>query len=167
MAPKVKHLASKRIGSSPNLPKRQKPSFSANFRTAIAQTRFDDTFVHRDVKVGRVIHFELLESINFPYLNTFEEFGWKNYLKMNAPVYDNLVRAFYCNSELVPRQITPNHSYTDRFKTFLMGSEYMISRQTIADTLNLDYSGETNTKVDILDLAKSVFDDETLPFAHN
>ena len=106
MAPKVKHLASKRIGSLPNLPKCQKPSFSANFRTAIAQTRFDDMFAHWDVKAGRVIRFELLESINFSYLSTFEEFGWKNYLKMNAPVYENLVRAFYCNSELVPRQNT-------------------------------------------------------------
>ena len=48
-----------------------------------------------------------------------------------------------------------------------MGSEYVISRQTIADALNLDDSGETNTKADILDLTKSVFDDETLPFAHN
>ena len=103
MAPKVKHLTRKQIGSPPNLPKRQNPSFNANFRTAIAQTRFDDTFAHRDIKAGRVIHFELLESINFSYLSTFEEFGWKNYLKMNAPVYENLVRAFYYNSELVPR----------------------------------------------------------------
>ena len=95
MAPKVKRLASKRIGSLPNLPKRQKPFFSANFRTAIAQTRFDDTFTHRDVKAGRVILFKLFESINFPYLSTFEEFGWNNYMKMNAPVYENLVRAFY------------------------------------------------------------------------
>ena len=47
-----------------------------------------------------------------------------------------------------------------------MGSEYMISRQTIADALNLDDSSETNTKADILDLVKSVFDDDTLPFAH-
>ena len=103
MAPKVKHLASTRVGSPPNLPKCQKPSFSANFRTTIAQTRFDNTFAYRDVKAGRVIHFELLESINFPYLSTFEEFGWNNYMKMNAPVYENLVRTFYCNSELVPR----------------------------------------------------------------
>ena len=121
----------------------------------MAQTCFDDTFTHRDVKVGRIIHFELFESTNFPYLSTFEEFGWTNYLKMNALVYENLVKAFYYNSELVPRQNTPNRSYTDRFKTFLMGSEYMISQQVISDALNLDDSGETNTKVDILDLAKS------------
>ena len=89
----------------------------------MAQTRFDDTFTHRDVKDGRVIRFELLESINFPYLSTFEEFGWTNYLKMNATVYENLVRAFYYNSELVPRQNAPSRSYSDRFKTFLMGSE--------------------------------------------
>ena len=95
---------------------------------AIAQTRFDDTFAHQDVKASKVIRFELLESINFPYLSTFEEFGWTNYLKMNALVYENLVRAFYSNSELVPRQNTPNHSYFDRFKTFLIGSEYVISR---------------------------------------
>ena len=38
-----------------------------------------------------------------------------------------------------------------------MGSEYVISRQVIADALNLDDSGETKTKADILDLAKSVF----------
>ena len=128
MAPKVKHLASKQVKSPLNLPKCQKPSFSANFRTTIAQTCFDNTFTHWDVKVGRVIRFELLEFINFPYLSTFEEFGWKNYLKMNAFVYENLVRAFYCNSELVPKQNTPNHSYFDRFKTFLIGSEYVISR---------------------------------------
>ena len=73
---------------------------------------------------------------------------------MNALVFENLVRAFYCNLELVPRQNTPNRSYTDRFKTFLMGSEYVISRQTIANALNLDDFGETNTKADILDLAK-------------
>ena len=47
-----------------------------------------------------------------------------------------------------------------------MGSEYVISRQTITDALNLDDSSETNTKADILDLAKSVFDDDTLPFVH-
>ena len=90
----------------------------------------------------------------------------ENYLKMNAPMYENLVRAFYCNSKLVPRQNTPNRSYSDRFKTFLMGSEYVISRQVIADALNLDDFGITNTKADILDLTKSVFDDESLPFAH-
>ena len=166
MAPKVKHLTQKQVASPPNLPKRQKPSFRTNFRTAIAQTRFDDTFAHQDVKVRRVIRFELLESINFPYLSTFEEFRWTNYLKMNAPVYENLVRAFYYNSELVSRHNTPNRSYSDRFKTFLMGNEYVILRQVIADALNLDDSGETNTKADILDLAKSVFDDESLPFAH-
>ena len=47
-----------------------------------------------------------------------------------------------------------------------MGSEYVISWQVIADALNLDDSGETNTKADILDLAKSIFDDESLLFAH-
>ena len=99
MAPKVKHLAHKRVGSPPNLQKCQKRTFSANFRMAIAQTRFDDTFAHQDVKASKVIRFELLESINFPYLSTFEEFGWTNYLKMNALVYENLVRVFYCNSE--------------------------------------------------------------------
>ena len=40
-----------------------------------------------------------------------------------------------------------------------MGSEYVILRQTTADALNLYDSSETNTKADILDLAKSVFDD--------
>ena len=85
---------------------------------------------------------------------------------MNAPIYENLVRAFYYNSELVPRQGAPSLSYSDRFKTFLIGNEYVISCQTIADALNLDDSGETNTKVDILDLDKSVFNDESLPFAH-
>ena len=90
----------------------------------------------------------------------------ENYLKMNASIYENLVRVFYYNSELIPRQNTPNRSYSDRFKTFLMGSEYVISWQTIADVLNLDVSGETNTKADILDLANSVFDDESLLFAH-
>ena len=47
-----------------------------------------------------------------------------------------------------------------------MRSEYIISRQVIADALNLDDNGETNTKVDILNLAKSVFNDDSLPFAH-
>ena len=42
----------------------------------------------------------------------------------------------------------------------------MILRQVIVNALNLDDSGETNTKADILDLAKSVFDDKSLPFAH-
>ena len=46
MAPKVKHLAQKHVGSPPNLPKCQKPSFSANFRTSMAQTCFEDTFAH-------------------------------------------------------------------------------------------------------------------------
>ena len=132
----------------------------------MAQMRFNDTFAHRDIKAGRVIHFELLESINFSYLSTFEEFGWTNYLKMNAPIYENLVRAFYCNSKLVPRQNTPSRSYSDRFKTFLIGNKYVISQQIIDDALNLDDFGETNTKVDILDLAKSVFNDESLSFAH-
>ena len=40
-----------------------------------------------------------------------------------------------------------------------MGSEYVISHQVIADALNLEDDGETNTKADILDLSKSVFDD--------
>ena len=47
-----------------------------------------------------------------------------------------------------------------------MGSEYIISRQVIADALNLDDDGETNTRANILDLAKSVFNDDSLPFAH-
>ena len=102
-------------------------NYQVYFRTVMAQTRFDDIFAHRNVKAERVIRFELLEYINFPYLSTFEEFGWTNYLKMNALVYENLVKAFYYNSELVPRQNTPNRSYTDRFKIFLMGSEYVIS----------------------------------------
>ena len=42
-----------------------------------------------------------------------------------------------------------------------MGSEYVISHQTIADALNLVDSGVTNTKADILDLAKSVFENES------
>ena len=67
------------------------------------QTHFDNTFVHHEVKAGRVIKFDLLESINFSYLSTFEDFGWIDYLKMNAPVYKNLVRIFYYNSELKPR----------------------------------------------------------------
>ena len=127
MASKAKYLAQKRVWFPLNLIKRQKLLFSANFRMFMAQTRFDDTFMHREVRVGRVIRFELLESINFLYLSTFEEFGWTNYLKMNALVYENLVRAFYCNSELVRRQGAPSRSYSDRFKTFLMGSEYVIS----------------------------------------
>ena len=85
---------------------------------------------------------------------------------MNAPIYENLVKAFYGNSELVPRQGAPNRSHSDRFMTFLMASEYVISRQTIVAALNFDDSSETNTKADILDLAKSVFDHESLPFAH-
>ena len=82
MAPKVKHMAQKRMGSSSTLPKRQKPSFGMNFWTFVVQTRFDETFTHCEVIARRVIKFDL--SINFPYLSTFEDFGWANYLKMNA-----------------------------------------------------------------------------------
>ena len=46
-----------------------------------------------------------------------------------------------------------------------MGSEYIISRQVIVDALHLDDDGETNTKVDILDLSKSVFENDSFPFA--
>ena len=76
MTPKVKHLAQKQVGSPLNFAKRQKPSFSTNFRMFVAQTRFDDTFAHQEVKAKRIIHFKLLESINFSYLSTFEKFGW-------------------------------------------------------------------------------------------
>ena len=81
-------------------------------------------------------------------------------------MYENLVRAFYSNFELVPRQGAPSRPYTDRFNIYLIGNEYIISRQVIDAALNLDDASETNTKADILDLAKNVFNDDSLPFAH-
>ena len=85
---------------------------------------------------------------------------------MNDPVYENLVKVFYCNSKLVPKQGALSRPFIDRFKTYLMGREFIITHQLITTTLNLDDNSETNTKADSLDLSKSVFDDDTLPFAH-
>ena len=47
-----------------------------------------------------------------------------------------------------------------------MESEYIISRQVITDAFNLEDDGETNTRANILDLAKRVFNDDSLPFAY-
>ena len=59
-------------------------------------------FAHYKVKAGKVIRFDLLESFTFPYLDTFEDFCWTNYLKM---IYENLVKVFYYNFELVPKLV--------------------------------------------------------------
>ena len=83
---------------------------------------------------------------------------------MNSPVYESLVWVFYCNTELVSRQGYPSCFYNDRFKTYLMDKEIVVNRQVLATTLHLDDDGKTNTKANILDFAKMVFNDDSLPF---
>ena len=86
-----------------------------------------------------------------------------NYLHMNLPVYKNLVRSFYSNVELLPRPEQSNRFYSNKFRTYLMRKEFAVNKILIAIALNLVNDGEIDRRGDILDLAKLVFNDASLP----
>ena len=48
-----------------------------------------------------------------------------------------------------------------------MGKEIVVNKELLATILNLKNDGKTNPKADILDLAKMVFNDDNLSFAHS
>ena len=143
----------------------QKPSFNLNFSSLTARTQFEEKFAHHEIKARRIIDFDFLQTLDFLYTRIFENFGWMNYFHMNLPIYENLVRAFYSNAELLPRPEQSNRFYSNKFRTYLMGKEFVVNKELIATTLNLVNDGEIDPRGDILDLAKLVFNDVSLPFA--
>lgn len=50
-------------------------SFKQNFSHPSLERKFNKDYAKQDVKLGRVIDFNYLESINFPYIDNFRDLG--------------------------------------------------------------------------------------------
>ena len=51
----------------------------------------------RAIAIGRRIDFDFFESYNFSIRTWIDRMGWKDFCKMNIPMYPKLVRKFYEN----------------------------------------------------------------------
>ncbi|XVF74599.1 hypothetical protein PTKIN_Ptkin13bG0122900 [Pterospermum kingtungense] len=139
--------------------KRQKLCFKQNFRSQEDQERYEKEFVNRKVKAGRVIDWDFLTEIGFPYLDIFEEFGWKIYLTSKGEVFENLVKVFYSNARKIAKPGCDFEFYTGRFSTYLIGKDYEISEGIIAKALafgDMEGEKEPSLKNSKVSLAKKV-----------
>ncbi|XVE53933.1 hypothetical protein DITRI_Ditri03aG0042200 [Diplodiscus trichospermus] len=131
---------------------------------------FNDEFAHHEMKAGRVINLDFLNTIGFPYIDTFSNLGWLNYLGLNVAVFENLVRVFYSNATRIARIGGENCFHMNMFKIYLMGQEIEVTRKLIANSLDLSDDGiidDESLHVDDIILAQKVFNDENLPFAYS
>lgn len=48
---------------------------------------------------------DVLRSINFPFLDDFEKWGWMKLLNVQRQIYPSMVRLFYYNTELYDDEI--------------------------------------------------------------
>ena len=65
----------------------------------------------------QVIDFPFLWSINYPYLQIFETFGWTKFFSLNVLVREILIIAFFSNASL----IIDDHDHVIGIRSYLLG----------------------------------------------
>ena len=148
MAPKIKQTARRQgpatrasTSSARQPPPAQNQSFfDSCFRDTRARERFTTIYARMPIQQCRVIDFPFLRSINYPYLQTFETFGWTKILSLNVPVRENLVRAFFSNASLV----VDDHDNVIAIRSYLLGRDLMVNRASLASAFGFPNEGAIN-----------------------
>ncbi|KAL2541521.1 Uncharacterized protein Adt_02499 [Abeliophyllum distichum] len=115
---------------------RRGPFSTLWFKDATVQIRFDE---YKDKKVypGRFLNISFLESISFPYLAQFKEFGWMNFLEVRGEYSEMILKHFYINDEMLENV----DGVTDRIATYVKGMPIVVDAKLILDLYDVPFSG--------------------------
>ena len=64
------------------------------FDSESQQERYFNSFESREVLEGRYLDLDFLDSIGFPYITIFKEFGWWNFMKIHRSIYEDVIGLF-------------------------------------------------------------------------
>ncbi|KAL4290974.1 hypothetical protein GQ457_14G014070 [Hibiscus cannabinus] len=93
-----------------------------------------------DIRPERTVDLDFLMSdvYNFDFFDLFANWGWLDYLIISNTYYPLLIRAFYANGILV--HAPNNREVVVAIRSFLMGREFEITPDSIADHLGVSLS---------------------------
>ena len=161
MSPRVKNPGNTQGKKRPRTKtSRSQPSPEATesgFVNSAAEERFLSLFAHRKVSPGRIIDFNFLESIQFPYLQTFRNFGWMDFLSLRGPYFENLIRIFYSNIDTIDE--ATGKKLMTKFSTSIKLFSFSIDEEVLGDLLEIPVGGVmyTSTHFNALEACKVVF----------
>ncbi|EOX93497.1 Uncharacterized protein TCM_002379 [Theobroma cacao] len=109
-----------------------------NFFNAVVYDCYKNLLTSRTVYHGRVIDLKILREFGFLYIENFRNLGWHEYLSLNIPVFENLVKVFYSNANVNYRHENDAlHTYDNAFTTYIMGRLIKITPELIKDVFGL------------------------------
>ena len=130
----------KELASSSRLPSQPRPQIQL-FNSEGQQERYSIHFESREVLEGRYLDLTFLESIDFPYIQTFKEFGWWDFLTIHRCIYEDVIRAFYSNANNTYHKKKSNK----KFKTNIGDSHIEVTLTLIHTHFKIPFEGEDYT----------------------
>ena len=114
------------------------------FQNEALNKRFEEKFTMRMVKKTQVIDYEFFRKCNFSFISTFNDFDWTKFSKLNYPMHENLVRAFYNNAICVEVDEDENSRFVNQITTFVIERTLMVNQESIARVLGIPNVGDCN-----------------------
>ena len=156
---------------NPNSRKGKKPASLSNppspslpqvhlFNNDAQKERYFTFFDSWEVLEGRFLDLDFLTSIYFPYITTFEEFGWLNFLKIHRCIYEDVVKAFYSNAN----DIFHKRKSSERFKTNIGSTSLEVNTILIHNRWGIPLRGEnfSSWTQDFVKACQEVYEDDTI-----
>lgn len=85
----------------------------------------------------------MLNSINFTYLPVLHDWGWMDFVRIESPLFLNLVRAFYSNAKLKHDESEEN---VVAISSYLMGTPIHLTVKDFGNLIHLPSGGLANKK---------------------
>lgn len=87
---------------------------------------------------GRYLDLTFLESIDFPYIQTFKEFSWWDFLTIHICIYEDAIKAFYSNADNTYHK----RKLDKKFKTNIGDSHIEVTLTLIHNRFEIPLDGE-------------------------
>ena len=108
------------------------------------------------VKKTRVIDYKFFHKCNFSFISTIDDFGQTKFLKLNYPVHENLIRAFYNNAICVELDDVVNINYVHEIITFVIGKTIVVNQESLASLLGIPNEKEINEEQPFPDTIRTI-----------
>lgn len=158
---RTKNLGKGKRVENPN-PKRSTHGKSSLrlFDRAFQHDKYLQRFDFHEVLHGRCLDIEFLESIKFPYINTFKTLGWWNFLTIHRVVLEDVIHAFYSNAS----NLFNARRFEERFKTNIGDTYFEVNTNSIHNTYGIPKGGEEYTAwtQNYVTACQVIFEDDTI-----
>lgn len=119
-----------------------------NFPNVLVYECYKNLFASRVVYHSWVIDLKFLEAFSFPYNENFRNLDWHDYLSLNIPMFEKLVRVFYSNASVNYKDENDAlRTYDNAFTTYIMGRLFKITLELIRNAFGLHSAPDAMTHI--------------------